>query len=169
VAPFHSIIKCHVSSPYSTTIIQPELSTLAARVYHHATSLPHVSRTDCPVNIFFACLTFRSERDIFSIRTPFDIKYHRNREDETDAMVLVSSDSENFHFLAFSCPDRLLNPISDQNNSCQSLLKSSLCTTKIDEKVDDRKLSNLYNLVISSAIPVVRTCLRSFRSLITNW
>jgi hypothetical protein len=47
VAPFHSIIKCHVSSPYSTTISQPELATSAARVYLHATSLygRHISCT----------------------------------------------------------------------------------------------------------------------------
>ena len=41
--------------------------------------------------------------------------------------------------------------------------------TKTDEKDDDPKLSNLYNLVISSAIPVARTWLGYFRSLITTW
>jgi hypothetical protein len=30
--------------------------------------------------------------------------YHQNQEDEPDAMVLVSSDSEHFHFLAFFMP-----------------------------------------------------------------
>jgi hypothetical protein len=32
-----------------------------------------------------------------------------------DAMELVSSDSEHFHFLAFFSPVRLLDPILDQN------------------------------------------------------
>jgi hypothetical protein len=41
--------------------------------------------------------------------------------------------------------------------------------TKTDEKDDDPKLSNLYNLVISSTILVARTCLGSFRFLITTW
>jgi hypothetical protein len=40
---------------------------------------------------------------------------------------------------------------------------------KTDEKDDDPKLSNLYNLVISSTILVARTCLGYFRSLITTW
>ena len=32
----------------------------------------HVDCTDCTVIPFFACLTFRTERDIFSIQTLFD-------------------------------------------------------------------------------------------------
>jgi hypothetical protein len=48
---------------------------------------------------FFACLPFRTERDILRIRSPFDeVNIWRNQEDETDAMALVSSDSEHFHF-----------------------------------------------------------------------
>ena len=45
------------------------------QLYEHATSAVrpcHVDCTDCTVIPFFACLTFRTERDIFSIRTPFD-------------------------------------------------------------------------------------------------
>jgi hypothetical protein len=41
--------------------------------------------------------------------------------------------------------------------------------TKTHEKDDDPKLSNFYNVVISSAVLVARTCLGSFRSLITTW
>jgi hypothetical protein len=42
-------------------------------------------------------------------------------------------------------------------------------SNKTDGKYDDPKLSKLYNLVISSTIPIVRTCLGSFKSLITTW
>jgi hypothetical protein len=47
----------------------------AARVYHRAMSLPRVGRTDCTDRYsqrhFFPCLARRTDRDNFSIQTPF--------------------------------------------------------------------------------------------------
>jgi hypothetical protein len=42
-------------------------------------------------------------------------------------------------------------------------------TIKNYGKDDDPKLSNMYNLVISSTIPIARTCLRFVKTLIANW
>jgi hypothetical protein len=53
VAPFHSPLICHVSPYYSSSVNQSQLATSAGSnsattsLYHHATSLPRVSRTDC--------------------------------------------------------------------------------------------------------------------------
>jgi hypothetical protein len=90
---------CHVSLSDAATCRHPCLprvaswlaATSAVRICHvlNATSLYGLPRhctesatchcTDVPRVLpsqhqIFACLTFRTERDIFSIRTPFDIK-----------------------------------------------------------------------------------------------
>jgi hypothetical protein len=44
----------------------------ATSAYRHATVSVRTDCTDCTVNNFFACLTYRTECDIFSIRSPFD-------------------------------------------------------------------------------------------------
>jgi hypothetical protein len=49
------------------------------------------------------------------------------------------------------------NSLDDQTTHAKVCSSHRYEQQKIDEKDDDPKLSNLYNLVISSAIPVART------------
>ena len=75
VHPYAQMFKsyCHVSLLGSAMCHHPELPR---HFCHISIRTCHVSVcTDCIINnYFFACLTFRTECDIFSIRTLFDIK-----------------------------------------------------------------------------------------------
>jgi hypothetical protein len=65
---------------------------------------------------FFTCLGFRSERDNFRIRSPFEevnIWPESGRRDGRNGIGFV--DSEHFHFLAFFSPVRLLDLILDHD------------------------------------------------------
>jgi hypothetical protein len=57
-------ITCHMSSP--------EAATSAVRPYGLYSQPATWHCTDCTVTHFFACLGFRTECDIFRIRSPFD-------------------------------------------------------------------------------------------------
>jgi hypothetical protein len=76
---------CHLGigpavRPYAqnclTRVVSWRCHVYPVRTCHVSVWTCHVSvRTDCmdcTVNNFFACLTYRTERDIFSIRSPFD-------------------------------------------------------------------------------------------------
>jgi hypothetical protein len=74
--------------------------------------------TDCTVNNFFACLTYRTECDIFSIRSPFDkvnIPPESGRRDRRNGTRFRRIPST-FIFEHFSSPVRLLDPISDHTS-----------------------------------------------------
>jgi hypothetical protein len=93
----------------------------------HRTNLPRVlyGPATCPVRTVrigtvsiqnFACLAWRTKCDIFSIRTPFDkvnipLGIRKTRQTQWCWFHRIPS---TFIFEHFSCPDRLLNPISDQ-------------------------------------------------------
>ena len=85
-------ITCHVSLPKATTsVVRPY------GLYNHPATW-HC--TDCIVTHFFACLGFRTERDIFRIRSPFDevnIWPKSGRQDRRNGVGFVG-----FRALSFS-------------------------------------------------------------------
>jgi hypothetical protein len=63
---------CHVSSSEAAMCHILELPHQLYRPTMSAVRTCHMDCTNYTVIPFFACLNFRTERDIFSIRTPFD-------------------------------------------------------------------------------------------------
>jgi hypothetical protein len=80
---------CHMS-PVQTCHVS--LYGPATSVYGHATSASVRTVWTAQSTIFFACLTFRTECDIFSIRTPFDkvnIPPESGRRDGRNGVVFI--------------------------------------------------------------------------------
>jgi hypothetical protein len=114
---------CHVSPSGFTTS--------PVRTCHISVWTCHVSvRTDymdCTVSNFFACLTFRTECDIFSIRSPFDkvnIPPELGRRDGHNGIGFVAFQALSFLSIfqalsGFWIRFRIIGPIH-ASNSCHS-------------------------------------------------
>jgi hypothetical protein len=108
VSPYYSLPTGHVSPFHWTTLNQYEYATSSN--YHvincqdtvrsphqHCTALPRGDCTDCMdrsvIIIFFCCLARRTDRDNFSIRTPFakvNIPPESGRRDGRNGTIFIA-------------------------------------------------------------------------------